>query len=527
MCQITINGETVNVAKTSTILQAARQLGITIPTLCYLEGLEPFTSCMLCVVKEQKSGKLLPSCSARVQEGMIIETDSDEVQAARRDALELLLSEHIGDCEAPCQKGCPAHMNIPQMLRQIAAGELDKAILTIKKDIALPAVLGRICPAPCEKVCNRAKIDEPVSICLLKRYAADANLDSSVSYIPASLPLTGKRVAIIGSGPTGLAAAFHLLQYGHACDLYDQNEGAGGTLRYGVDPDKCPASVLDSEIAVIAKLGARFILQKTIGKDIAFAELRGNYDAVVLATGVIDDSLAALTGVPFIAGKGFAADAKTFVTGVAGVFAGGSAVRESRMAIRSVAQGKTIAYSIHLYLQKKDIAPLAGRFNSSIGKLTIDDLQAMLKLVNTGSRKSPADTDTDCLTAAEAVYEASRCLRCDCRKPEGCKLRQYSEEYNADQKHYPNINRKNVELIDQHNTVIYEPGKCIKCGICVQITERSAEKLGLTFIGRGFNVRIGIPFNSELAAGLSRVAEECVLNCPTGALAHKKGEEKQ
>lgn len=526
MHEITINGCKITVPDSTTILQAAKQLGITIPTLCFMEGLEPFTSCMVCVVKDHKSGRLLPSCSTRVQEGMVIDTDSDEVQAARRDALELLLSEHIGDCEAPCQKGCPAHMNIPQMLRQIAAGELDNAIRTVKKDIALPAVLGRICPAPCEKVCNRARIDEPVSICLLKRFTADADLNSTAEFIPECAPFSGKKVAIIGSGPTGLAAAYHLLQLGHACDIYDKNRLAGGTLRYGIDPAKCPADVLDKEIAGIAKLGAQFIFQQTIGQDIFFAELLKKYDAVVLATGVIDETLAGQFGIEIISGKGFSVDSKTFVTSVKGVFAGGSAVREIRMAIRSVAQGKTIAHSVHQYLSNQQIEPLPGRFNSSIGKLTQQDLQAMLALVNPGSGKFPADTQSGSFSAQEAVYEASRCLRCDCRKPEGCKLRQYAQEYGADQKRYSNINRKPVELIDQHQTIIYEPGKCIKCGICVQITEKSAEKLGLTFIGRGFNVKIGIPFNHELAAGLSRVAAECVIHCPTGALALKKGEEK-
>ncbi len=94
----------------------------------------------------------------------------------RKAALELLLSDHLGDCMGPCHVTCPANMNIPLMIRQILEGKLEDAIATVKKDIALPAVLGRICPAPCEKACRRDSYDNGVSICLLKRYVADVDL---------------------------------------------------------------------------------------------------------------------------------------------------------------------------------------------------------------------------------------------------------------------------------------------------------------------------------------------------------------
>ncbi len=255
MLRLTIDQREVEVPEGATVLEAARQLGIDIPTLCFREGCKPSTSCLVCVVGLGGPGRLVPSCATAAAEGMQIESETEAVRQARRTALELLLSDHLGDCVAPCQFGCPAQMDIPTMLRQIAAGELREAIATIKRDIALPATLGRICPAPCEKVCRRADHDAAVSICLLKRLAADADLASGDPYLPACKPSTGKRVAIVGAGPTGLSAAYYLRQLGHACTLVDENPTPGGRLLRETTETGLPREVLQAEIASITRLG--------------------------------------------------------------------------------------------------------------------------------------------------------------------------------------------------------------------------------------------------------------------------------
>ena len=138
-------------------MEAARRLGIEIPALCYREGYDYFTSCMMCVVKDKKSGKTLPACSGRAADGMVIETQSQEIRAFRKSTLELLLSDHLGDCEAPCQRLCGVHNEVPEIIRDIKAGQMDTAVAHLRRDIALPGVLERFLQRPLrERVPARA-----------------------------------------------------------------------------------------------------------------------------------------------------------------------------------------------------------------------------------------------------------------------------------------------------------------------------------------------------------------------------------
>jgi len=521
MPKLTIDHREVEIEPGGTILQAARKLGIEIPTLCFNEECQPSTSCMVCVVRVKRTssvrGGIVPSCATVAVEGMEIESETDEIHEARRVALELLLSDHLGDCIAPCHRICPAGMNIPLMLRQIAADKLPEAIVTVKRDIALPAVLGRICPAPCEKGCRRGTYDNPVSICLLKRYVADVDLASESPYLPSCEHGNGKKVAIVGAGPAGLAAAYYLLQEGFECTVFDDHEEPGGMLRYGVTEDRLPREALDAEIGIIEKLGAQFRMKTKIGENLSITDLQRDYDAVLIATG-------ASQIVPL------KIDRNTLQADLEGVFAAGNVMgRQSKMAVRSVADGKVAAASIAQYLSDSPVTGVSKPFSVYIGRLAEGEIQEFMKDVNKAPGLTPVKPASSIQYPASSIQsEALRCLHCDCRKADDCKLRDYSEAHEAD----PNRYKGERRLFEQHiqhpqegaaaeSYVIYEPGKCIKCGLCIQITSKFKEELGLTFIGRGFDVQVKVPFGGSIAEGLQKVAAKCVDVCPTGALALK------
>ena len=520
MPTLTIDGRGVEVAEGATLLDAARKLGIEIPTLCFLEGREPLTSCFVCVVKLRGKDNLVPACATVALDGMAVESDTDEVHEARRTALELLLSDHLGDCVGPCHNLCPAEMNIPLMIRQIARGELREACATVKADIPLPAVLGRICPAPCEKGCRRAAHDAAVSICLLKRYAGDAALAAPEPWLPERAAPSGKRVAIIGAGPAGLSAAFYLLQQGHAVTVFDDHPKPGGMLQYGVPEQELPRDVVDGEAAIIERLGAELRLDTRVGGIVSFDEVRGEFDAVLVAAGKLDRGEPERLGLK--AGKqGIAVDRATLATSVEGVFAAGSAVRPQRMAVRAVADGKAAACSIGQFLRGEAVVGPPKLYTTRIGRLQEGEIGAFMESASDGARVEPVG---DGFTDDEARAEAARCLHCDCRKPVSCKLRLHADAYGASPSRFKG-DRRVFGQKAHHPDVVYESGKCIACGLCVQIAAASGEALGLTFIGRGFAVRVGVPFDDALADALAKAAGDCVAACPTGALAFREAED--
>jgi ferredoxin len=516
MPRLSIDNREVEVPNGATVLDAAEKLGIDIPTMCFLKGYEPSTSCMVCVVKVEGKAVLLPACGTLAEDGMRVVSECEEVHQARKTALELLLSDHVGDCLGPCHTICPAQMNIPLMIRQIAAGRLRDAIETVKKDIALPAVLGRICPKPCERGCRRESIDQAVSICLLKRYVADVDLESSSPYSPTRKSSRNKCVAIVGAGPAGLAAAYYLLQAGFACTVFDDHEQPGGMLRYGVPEEELPPDVLDMEIAQIEKLGLTFEGKTRIDDAASLEKLRKDFDAVFIAFGALNAGEVEAMGLKTSA-NGVAIDSKTYQTNLPGVFAGGDAVRKRRLTIRAVADGKEAAVSISQYLSGETVTGPAKPFNTRIGKIRDGEKEQFATCVSNDPRVTVSHKG-DGFTDKQAKQESLRCLHCDCRKSDDCKLRQYSQDYDARPTRYKGERRLFVQQA-QHEKIIYESGKCIDCGLCVQIAREAGEELGLTFSGRGFDVRVAVPFESSIADGLRRSADKCVAACPTGALA--------
>jgi len=283
---ITLDGVQLRVDPALTVLEAARLAGVEIPTLCNDERLEPFGSCFLCVVEVEGARSYQPACATRVRDGMVISTNSSAIAASRRMCLELLLSNHEGDCFAPCKMACPAGIDVQGYLALAAIGQFREATALIKQHNPLPAVIGRVCTRPCETDCRRNLVDEPVGICWVKRHVADWDLEHEGTWHPKLAPDSGRRVAVIGSGPAGLSAAFYLRQFGHAVDIYEANEYAGGMLRFGIPEYRLPAELLEREIATITGLGARLHLNQALGRDFSLTSLREHgVDAVFLGMG--------------------------------------------------------------------------------------------------------------------------------------------------------------------------------------------------------------------------------------------------
>jgi ferredoxin len=511
---ITIDGRPVEATPGQSVLDLARTIGIDVPTLCYLEKCGPLTTCLVCLVRI--NGRLVPSCGTKAEPGMVVESETEVVHAARRTALELLFSDHVGDCLSPCNLLCPLQLNIPQMIRQIETGAMAEAAATVRHALPLAGVIGRLCHHPCEKGCRRGAHDDPAAIRDLERHVADADLASDTPHRPPCQPPSGKSVAIVGAGPTGLSAAYFLIRSGHRVTVLDRHEKPGGTLHRSVVEKNLPQEVLEAEVALLAALGVEFRGSVELGRDVTLAELTTAHDAVVLAVGETAMNQADALSVP-LAATGIAADPNTCRTRLPTVFAAGTAVKPVKQLVRALNEGRAAAECVSQFLAQRAVRRPDKPFTSLMGRLDPGELRKFLQGAADLQRTSPCSACAAGLTRIDAAGEASRCLHCDCRSSGNCVLQHYAQVYSADAGRFRS-KRRPFEQEVQPGGVVFEAGKCILCGICVKLAEQAREPLGLTFIGRGFDVKIGAALNRTIEDGLQKVAAEVVHHCPTGAL---------
>jgi NADPH-dependent glutamate synthase beta subunit-like oxidoreductase/ferredoxin len=546
MVKLTIDNRPVEAPVGTTILEAAAKVGIRIPTLCHLAGREPATSCFVCVVQIEGRRELSPACATRVVAGMVVQTQSEDVRRARQTALELLLSDHAGDCVGPCTLGCPAHLEIADFIAAERGGDVRGAAAIVLRALALPATLGCICPGFCEGACRRKSLDEAVAIRELHRFAAETDLALPTPYDPPCAAATGWRAAVVGAGPAGLAAALHLRQFGHECTVFEARDELGGALRTGVPEARLPRTILDGEIDRLRRLGVKFQAGAQLGGNLSLEGLRADYGAVLLALGTqscggpadpraehvgrtettMDFTLLKALGLE-TGPRGLKVERNTMATNLPGIFAAGNVVGGAQYAVHAVAGGRRAAVAMDAHLRGQAPGHRPHEVHSLMGHLGESEVARLRafadparRVVATGA--GGAGEAGPRLTVEQAAVEARRCLDCDCRKRDNCGLRTLAEEYGAATARFRG-ERREFERDATHRDVIYEAGKCIQCGICLRLAEEAGEPLGLAFIGRGFRVRMAAPFSASLAEALHETARRAAEACPTGALAVRRG----
>ncbi|HEY7941878.1 MAG TPA: FAD-dependent oxidoreductase [Candidatus Limnocylindrales bacterium] len=300
---IEVDGRQITGREGQTILELCRDNGIEIPTLCYEPKLPGFGACRMCVVDLAGEDQPPISCSRAAEAGMVVQTQTARIRQLRKTNLELIFSDHNAYCLPPCQNKCPSHIDIPGFLKANTEGNFVESARIFKRTIPFPSILGRVCPAPCEEHCRRDEVDEAIAIRDSHRYAGDQVIKALGRGQKAPLPFevqaaSGKRVAVIGSGPAGASAAYYLAIAGHEVTVYERDPAPGGMLRYGIPQYRLPKDeVLAPEYESLTDLGIRMVCDKALGRDFTIDDLQNQaFDAVCVAIGCYDTNKLGVPG---------------------------------------------------------------------------------------------------------------------------------------------------------------------------------------------------------------------------------------
>ncbi|MEA2678171.1 MAG: hypothetical protein QOJ81_2312 [Chloroflexota bacterium] len=300
---VEVDGKQFTGREGQTILEICRDNGIDVPTLCYEPKLPGFGACRMCVVDVDGEENPPISCSRAAEPGMVVQTQTPRLREIRKTNLELIFSDHNAYCLPPCQNKCPSHIDIPGFLKANTEGNFAESARIFKRTIPFPSVLGRVCPAPCEEHCRRDEVEEAIAIRDSHRYAGDQVLKDQANGIKAPVPFevqpkTGKRVAVIGSGPAGMSAAYYLLIAGHDVTVYERDPAPGGMLRYGIPQYRLPkVEILEAEYQSVTDLGGQMVVNSELGRDFTIDDLQNQgFDAVCVAIGCYETNKLGVPG---------------------------------------------------------------------------------------------------------------------------------------------------------------------------------------------------------------------------------------
>jgi formate dehydrogenase major subunit len=300
---IEIDGRTLTGREGQTILEVCRDNGIEVPTLCYEPKLPGFGACRMCVVEVEGEDAPPISCSRSAEPDMVVRTQTPRLRQVRKTNLELIFSDHNAYCLPPCQNKCPSHIDIPGFLKANTEGSFIESARIFKRTIPFPSVLGRVCPAPCEEHCRRDEVEEAIAIRDSHRYAGDQVLKAQALGAKAPVPFdiqpaSGKRVAVIGSGPAGMSAAYYLAIAGHEVTVFERDPAPGGMLRYGIPEYRLPkVGILEAEYQAAWDLGVKLVTDAELGRDFTISDLQNQgFDSVVVAIGCYDTNKLGIPG---------------------------------------------------------------------------------------------------------------------------------------------------------------------------------------------------------------------------------------
>jgi len=425
--------------------------------------------------------------------------DVDKVAAIEDEQIvvEPVVTDRIPEFQnktAPCRAGCPAGENIERTVYYIQHGYFNDALENIKMENPFPGSCGRACFHPCETNCNRAKYDEGIATNALERAAFDLADDATLRK-PEKRPPTGKKVAIIGSGPAGMTAAYFLSLLGHAVTVFEAMPIAGGAFQYGIPERRLPKNIVEKEIKEIADLGVDIKVNKKIGKDITFEELTKDYDACLIAAGGRRTISGETLELPFSDGTVEMSDSVINVdqlgrTSIPGVYAAGDLAKLSRSMVEAISSGKRATLGIDLFLTNGEEETAASFFIGTSGSVSMsrylagditnegedvvsyEDLnladftkspRQVMATLSPEERKSKSDETNLGYNKDQAIAEAERCFHCGvCTLCEIC---------------YISCPTLAISLDPDKFALTINKKVCNSCGVCVYECPRNAISL--------------------------------------------------